>query len=93
MSWTAKFTLRSKTNPVATEKETPFRVDSGSGYLAYVEMSLDTPGMDPGQYTLDVVTRGPGIRKELKESRSISIQEPVSNRETDAVGDALKPTN
>ncbi|WP_353064609.1 hypothetical protein RBB77_02435 [Tunturibacter psychrotolerans] len=91
-SWTAKFTLRSRTNPVATEKETPFRVDSGSGYLAYIEMSLDTPGMDPGQYTLDVVTRGPGIRKELKESRSISIQQPVSNHETDAEG-ARKATN
>jgi hypothetical protein len=92
-SWTAKFTLWSKTNPVATEKETPFRVDSGSGYLAYVEMSLDTPGMDPGQYTLDVVTRGPGIRKELKESRSISIQQPVSNHETEAAGDVHKATN
>jgi len=92
-SWTAKFTLRSKTNPIATEKETPFRVDSGSGYLAYVEMSLDTPGMDPGQYTLDVVTRGPGIRKELKESRSISIEQPVSNHETDAAGDVSKATN
>jgi hypothetical protein len=92
-SWTAKFTLRSKTNPIATEKEIPFRVDSGSGYLAYVEMSLDTPGMDPGQYTLDVVTRGPGIRKELKESRSISIQRPVSDHQTDAAGDARKTTN
>jgi hypothetical protein len=92
-SWTAKFTLWSKTNPVATEKEIPFRVDSGSGYVAYVEMSLDTPGMAPGQYTLDVVTRGPGIRKELKESRSISIQEPVSNHEADAARDARKTTN
>jgi len=91
-SWTATFTLRSKTTPIATEKETPFRVDSGSGYLAYVEMSLDTPGMDPGQYTLDVVMRGPGIRKELKESRSISIQPPVSSHETDAAGDARKST-
>ena len=92
-SWTAKFTLWSKTNTVATEKETPFRIDSGSGYLAYVEMSLDTPGMGSGQYTLDVVTRGPGIRKELKESRSILIQQPISNHETDAAGDLPKATN
>jgi hypothetical protein len=53
-------------------------------------MSLDTPGMDSGQYTLDVVTRGPGIRKELKESRSILIQQPISNDETDAAGDVRK---
>jgi len=92
-SWTAKFTLWSKTNTVATEKETPFRIDSGSGYLAYVEMSLDTPGMGSGQYTLDVVTRGPGIRKELKESRSILIQQPISNHETDASGDVRKTTD
>jgi hypothetical protein len=92
-SWTAKFTLWSKMNPIGTEKEIPFRVDSGSGYLAYVEMSLDTPGMGPGQYTLDVVTRGPGIRKELKVSRLISIQEPISNHEADTAEDAHKTTN
>jgi hypothetical protein len=56
-------------------------------------MSLDTPGMDPGQYTLDVVTRGPGIRKDLKESRSISIQLPASNYESDSAGDGRKATN
>jgi hypothetical protein len=89
-SWTAKFILRSKNNPIATEKETVFRVDSGSGYLAYVEMSLDTPGMPPGQYTLDVVMRGPGIRKELKESRSISIEPPVAAREKGAAAELRK---
>ncbi|WP_158942047.1 hypothetical protein [Granulicella sp. S190] len=73
-SWTAKFILRSNVSPITAEKETSFRVDSGSGYLAYVEMSLDTPGMDPGMYTLDVVMHGPGIRRELKVSRAISIQ-------------------
>ncbi|WP_433967239.1 hypothetical protein [Tunturiibacter gelidiferens] len=85
-NWTAKFILRSKNNPIATEKETAFRVDSSSGYLAYVEMSLDTPGMNPGQYTVEVVMRGPGIRKELKESRSISIQ-PVAVEEKSAAAE------
>ncbi|NYF49940.1 hypothetical protein [Tunturiibacter gelidoferens] len=89
-SWTAKFILRSKDNPIATEKETAFRVDSASGYLAYVEMSLDTPGMPPGQYALDVVMRGPGIRKELKESRSISIQPPVAAQEKNAAAEIRK---
>jgi hypothetical protein len=89
-SWTAKFTLRSKDNPIATEKETAFRVDSASGYLAYVEMSLDTPGMPPGQYTLDVVMRGPGIRKELKESSSISIQPSVAPQEKSAAAEIRK---
>jgi hypothetical protein len=92
-SWTATFILRSKTNPVATEKETPFRVDSGSGYLAYVEMALDTPGMEPGQYTLDVIVRGPGIRKELDESRSISIQPRVSDHAVVGSRDARKAAN
>lgn len=91
-SWTAKFILRSKTDPVATEKEMPFRVDTSSGYLAYVEMSLDTPGMNPGNYTLDVVMHGPGIRTELNRSRSISI-EPRVAREKDATEDVRKATN
>jgi hypothetical protein len=73
-SWSAKFILRSKNNPVETEREIPFRVDSASGYLAYVEIAMDTPGMNPGNYTLDVVMHGPGIREELDRSRSISIQ-------------------
>jgi hypothetical protein len=89
-SWTAKFILRSKDNPIATEKETAFRVDSASGYLAYVVMSLDTSGMPPGQYTLDVVMRGPGIRKELKESRSISIQPPAAAQEKNSAADLRK---
>lgn len=91
-SWTAKFILRSETDPVATEKELPFRADTASGYLAYVEMLLDTPGMNPGNYTLDVVMHGPGIRNELKRSRSISI-EPRATRERETAGDARKATN
>jgi hypothetical protein len=91
-SWTAKFILRSKSDPVATEKEIPFRVDSASGYLAYVEMSLDTPGMNPGNYTLDVIMHGPGIRDELDRSRSISIQ-PRAVVEKDAAYPARKAMN
>lgn len=91
-SWTAKFTLRSKTDPIATKKEMPFRVDTGSGYVAYAEMSLDTPGMNPGNYTLDVVMHGPGIRTELNRSRSISIQ-PRAIRERETAEDVRKATN
>jgi hypothetical protein len=91
-SWTAKFVLRSKNDPVSIKKETPFRVDSSSGYLAYIEMSLDTPGMNPGDYTLEVAMRGPGIHKELNRSRSISIQ-PRVVLEKDAGGDVRKATN
>jgi hypothetical protein len=90
-SWTAKFILRSKNDPVATEKEIPFRVDSASGYLAYAEISLDTPGMNPGNYTLEVVMHGPGIRAELDRSRSISIQPRAALKKdgADAVGKAM----
>jgi hypothetical protein len=72
-SWTAKFVLRSESGAVETAQETTFTLDSGSGYLASVEMPLSAAGVTPGPHTLDVEMRGPGIHKELKESRSISI--------------------
>jgi hypothetical protein len=46
--------------------------------------------MPPGQYTLDVVMRGPGIRKELKESSSISIQPSVAPQEKSAAAEIRK---
>lgn len=73
-SWTAKFVLRSGSGSVSTEREIPFTVDSGSGYLASIEMPLDTPEIGTGPYTLDVEMRGPGIHRPLKQSRSLSIQ-------------------
>ena len=72
-SWTAKFVLRSQAGSIETEQEMPFTVDSGSGYLAYVEIPLNRSPINPGLYTLNVQMRGPGIRHDLHESRTISI--------------------
>jgi hypothetical protein len=73
-SWTAKFVLRSQSGAIETEREVAFTLDSGSGYLASVEMPLNEAGITPGPHTLDVEMRGPGIHKRLKASRPISIQ-------------------
>jgi hypothetical protein len=73
-SWTAKFVLRAAgAGAVALEREIPFTVDSGSGYLASIEMPLGMPLISPGPYTLDVEMHGPGIRGEMQASRAISI--------------------
>lgn len=72
-SWTATFVLRSQSGSVEVTKEMPFAVDSGSGYLASIEMPLSASGISPGPHTLDVQMRGPGIHKDLRESRQISI--------------------
>jgi hypothetical protein len=72
-SWTAKFKLRSQSGSIETEKEIPFTIDSGSGYLASIELPLDTPEISSGPHTLDVEMYGPGIRHDIKASRSISI--------------------
>lgn len=76
-NWTAKFVLRSKSGAVETERETPFTIDSGSGYLASIEMNLNIPEVRPGPHTLDVEMRGPGIHSDLKEARLISILAPM----------------
>ena len=76
-SWTAKFVLRSPSGSVETEQEIPFITDSGSGYLASIRMPLTAPGISPGPHTLDVEMRGPGIRRDLKASRPISILAPA----------------
>ena len=72
-SWMARFVLRSKSGSVEKETQIPFTLDSGSGYLASIQMPLNTPDILPGLHTLDVEMRGPGIRKNLRQSRSISI--------------------
>ena len=72
--WTAKFVLRSQSGAIETAQEIPFTLDSGSGYLASVEMPLSAAGVTSGPHTLDVEMRGPGIHKDLKESRPITIQ-------------------
>ncbi len=73
-SWTAKFVLRSQSGAVEAQKELAFTVDSGSGYLASVQMPLDDGGISAGPHTLDVEMHGPGMRAEQKQSRSISIE-------------------
>ena len=72
-SWTAKFVLRSQSGSVQIERDMPFSIDAGSGYLASIEMPLNAPDVVPGPYTLDVEMHGPGIRSDLKQSRAISI--------------------
>ena len=74
-SWTAKFVLRSKSGSVEKETQIPFTLDSGSGYLASIQMPLNSPNILPGPHTLDVEMRGPGIHKDLKQSRNLSILE------------------
>jgi hypothetical protein len=71
--WTAKFALRSESGTVEAVREIPFTSDSGSGYLASIEVPLNAAGVIAGQHVMDVDIRGPGIRHDLKQSRSISI--------------------
>lgn len=71
--WTAKFVLRSQAGVVEAVRQAPFTIDSGSGYLASVQLPLNISDVIPGSHTLDVELRGPGIHKDLKESRAISI--------------------
>jgi hypothetical protein len=73
-SWTAKFTLRSPSGSIETEREIPFTLDSGSGYLASVQMPLSSTAITPGPHTLDVVMHGPGIHGNLKQSRPMTIE-------------------
>ncbi len=73
-TWTATFRLRSPSGAIESEKALPFTIDSGSGYLAFVQMPLNIPEIKPGPHTVDVEMRGPGIHGDLKQSRSISIQ-------------------
>jgi hypothetical protein len=75
-SWTATFVLRSKSGGVEMQKEIPFTIDSGSGYVAFIESPLNASGVSPGPHTLDVQMHGPGIHGDLKQSRAISILAP-----------------
>lgn len=75
-SWTAKFLLRSQSGSVEIEREIHFTIDSGSGYVASIAMPLNMPAISSGPHTLDVETSGPGIHRDLKTSRTISIAAP-----------------
>lgn len=73
-SWTAKFVLRSQNGAIEEEREVQFLVDSGSGYLASVEIPLGGTQIGRGSHTVEVETCGPGIRGDLKQSRIVQIQ-------------------
>jgi hypothetical protein len=77
-SWTASFVLRSASGAVESVRDLPFTTDSESGYLAYVELPLDAANVRPGPHTLEVDMSGPGIRRNLKASRAISISQPAT---------------
>jgi hypothetical protein len=77
-SWKARFLLRAQSGAIETEQQIPFTLDSGSGYLASVEIPLNSTGIAPGPHTLDVEMRGPGIHRDLRKSRAISILAPVT---------------
>jgi hypothetical protein len=73
-SWTAQFVLRSTpSGSVELEQQIPFTTDSGSGYLALVDLPLNTAHIHPGLHTLDVEMRGPGMHGNVKASRSLAI--------------------
>ncbi|HEX3662687.1 MAG TPA: hypothetical protein VHU89_14725 [Acidobacteriaceae bacterium] len=71
--WRATYRLQSASGAVETQREIPFTLDSGSGYVAFAQMPLEEIAGAAGRHTLEVVVRGPGIRGELKEMRSIFI--------------------
>jgi hypothetical protein len=75
-NWTAEFVLRSKSGTVETDRAIPFAVDSGSGYLAAIELPLDTRGISAGLHTLDVAIHGSGAHGDLKRSRQLWIAGP-----------------
>jgi len=78
-SWKAKFLLRSQSGAVESSKEIPFTLDSGSGYLASVQMPLNSAQITPGPHTLEVEMQGPGVRKDLRQSRPVSISAPAAH--------------
>lgn len=77
-SWSAHMALRSSAGALEMERELPFTIDAGSGYLASMAVPLTSPGVLAGSHTLEMHVRGPGIRKEAIVSRQISIAPPVT---------------
>ncbi len=71
--WTAEYALRSTSGTVEKLSGLRFAVDSGSGYLALVQWPLDGVSIGPGEHTLEVVIRGPGIHGELKLTRRFVV--------------------
>jgi hypothetical protein len=70
-AWKATFLLRSDAGAVALRKEIPFTIDSGSGFVAFIQMPLQPASPLSGRLTLEVLVQGPGIRGEIIRSRSI----------------------
>jgi hypothetical protein len=73
-SWTATFVLRFNSGAIEFQKEIHFAVDSGSGYLASMELPLNAPSISPGAHTLNVLIQGPGIHSDLKKSQQLFIE-------------------
>lgn len=71
--WTAQYALRSASGALEKQSDFPFTLDSGSGYLALVQWPLGVASISPGEHTLEVVIRGPGIHRDLKLTRRFSM--------------------
>ena len=72
-TWVARFSLRSASGAIESQQDVPFAVDSGSGYVAFLKLPLNASAITSGQHTLQVEATGPGIRHDLKQSRTLSI--------------------
>jgi hypothetical protein len=73
--WTASFSLRSSSGIVEFRQDLPFTVDSGSGFLANLNLPLANPAIQPGPHMLEIDVTGPGLRKPLAVSQKLSITE------------------
>jgi len=71
--WTAAYALRTQDGRVEQQNDLRFTLDSGSGYVALVQWPLDAASIQPGDHTLEVVIRGPGIHGDLKLKRQFSV--------------------
>ncbi|MGA8528682.1 MAG: hypothetical protein WB622_03140 [Acidobacteriaceae bacterium] len=71
--WTAQYAVRSMGGAVEKQSDLRFTLDSGSGYLALVQWPLDGASIGPGEHTLEVVIRGPGIHGDLRLTRRFVV--------------------
>jgi hypothetical protein len=71
--WTAQYALRSAGGTVEKQGDFRFTLDSGSGYLALVQWPLSGGSIGPGEHSLEVVIRGPGIHGDLKLTRRLAV--------------------
>ncbi len=72
--WNARFTLRSAGGGVEATSEMPFAVNKGTGISADTSMPLSNAAITPGQHTLELEIRGPGIKKVEKQSHPVIVR-------------------